>query len=50
MDKWILIKASLYSLVITIAGMLVNLVSYRRSNKLLFAVRLCHGDVSPDTF
>ena len=42
--KKILIRSALVSLVVTISGMLVNLVSYFSSNKLLFAIRHVGGD------
>ena len=42
--KKILIRSALYSLAVTIVGMLVNLFSYFGSNKLLFAVRHMGGD------
>ena len=42
--KKILIRSSLYSLAVTVAGMLVNLFSYFGSNRLLFAIRHMGGD------
>ena len=42
--KKILIRSSLYSLAVTVAGMLVNLFSYFGSNRLLFAIRHIGGD------
>ena len=42
--KKILIRSALFSLAVTIGGMLVNLFSYFGSNKLLFAVRYMGGD------
>ena len=42
--KKILIRSALFSLAVTIGGMLVNLVSYFSSNKLLFAIRHMGGD------
>ena len=42
--KKILIRSSLYSLAVTVVGMLVNLFSYFSSNKLLFAIRHMGGD------
>ena len=42
--KKILIRSALYSLAVTIVGMLVNLFSYFGSNKLLFAIRHMGGD------
>ena len=42
--KKILIRSSLYSLAVTVVGMLVNLFSYFSSNKLLFAIRYMGGD------
>ena len=42
--KKILIRSSLYSLAVTVVGMLVNLFSYFSSNKLLFAIRHIGGD------
>ena len=42
--KKILIRSSLYSLAVTVVGMLVNLFSYFSSNQLLFAIRHMGGD------
>ena len=42
--KKILIRSLLYSLAVTVAGMLVNLFSYFGSNRLLFAIRHMGGD------
>ena len=42
--KKILIRSSLYSLAVTVTGMLVNLFSYFGSNRLLFAIRHMGGD------
>lgn len=43
MSKRIVIRSAILALV-AVVGLLVNLVSYRRSNKLLFAVRRLGGD------
>ena len=42
--KKILIRSSLYSLAVTVVGMLVNLFSYFSSYQLLFAIRHMGGD------
>lgn len=44
MSKKIVIRSAILALAVAVVGLLVNLVSYRSSNRLLFAVRRLGGD------
>jgi ABC-type antimicrobial peptide transport system permease subunit len=44
LSKRIVIRSAILALAAAVVGLLVNLVSYRSSNRLLFAVRRLGGD------
>ena len=44
MSKKIVIRSAILALAAAVVGLLVNLVSYRSSNRLLFAVKQLGGD------